>query len=109
MSNEQKPTSSAAEIMHRRYIKGEKKRLKYIEKERERVEIAQKIYELRIQVGLTQQELAKRVGTRQSVISRLESADYSGHTQKMLQKIAHAVHCYVSIEFVPQNKQFAYV
>lgn len=109
MSKKQKPTSSAAEIMHRRYIKGNKKRLKYIEKERERVKIAQKIYELRTQVNLTQQELASLVGTRQSVISRLENADYGGHTQKMLQKIAHAVHCSVSIEFVPQNGQCAYV
>jgi len=109
MSNEQKPTSSAAEIMHRRYIKGKKKRLKYIEQERKRVEIAQKIYELRAQVNLTQQELAERIGTRQSVISRLESADYYGHTLKMLNKIASAVHCDVKVEFIPQNGRLAYV
>jgi len=94
--------------MHRRYIKGKKKHLKYIEKERERVKIAQQIYELRTQIGLTQQELAKRVGTRQSVISRLESADYYGHTQKMLQRIANALHCNLRIELVPQNGQHAY-
>ncbi len=109
MAKNKKPTSSAVEIMHRRYIKGNKKRLKYIKKEEQRVEIAQKIYELRTQVNLTQQELAQLIGTRQSVISRLESADYYGHTPKMLQKIANSVHCQLKIEFVPQNGECAYV
>ena len=108
MTNEKKTTSSAAEIMHRRYIKDNKKRLKYIDKERKRVEIAQKIYALRTQANLTQQELAKRVGTKQSVISRLESADYKGHTLKMLDKIADAVHCHLTIDFIPENGRFAY-
>jgi DNA-binding XRE family transcriptional regulator len=107
MVNEKKPTSDAVEIMHRRYIKGDKKRLKYIEAEGERVEIAQKIYELRIQANLTQEELASRVGTRQSVISRLEDADYKGHTLKMLSKIADAVNCHLEIEFVPESGQIA--
>lgn len=109
MSDEKKTTSSAVEIMHKRYIKGEKRRLKYIKEERERVKIAQKIYELRTQVGLTQKNFAKLVGTRQSVICRLESADYSGHTQKMLQRIADATHCYLQQDFIPQNGQCAYV
>ena len=108
MAKRQKPTSDAVEIMHRRYIKGDKKRLKYIDEERERIEIAQKIYELRKQVNLTQQELAELVGTKQSVISRLEDADYYGHTLKMLQKIATAVHCRLQIDFVPQNGRCAY-
>ncbi len=75
MSNEKKSTKSAVEIMHKRYVKGNKKRLKYIEQERERIEIAQKIYDLRTNANLTQEELARRIGTKQSVISRLESAD----------------------------------
>ena len=108
MAKRQEPTSDAVEIIHKRYIKGDKKRLKYIDEERERIEIAQKIYELRKQVNLTQQELAELVGTKQSVISRLEDADYYGHTLKMLQKIATAVHCRLQIDFVPQNGRCAY-
>ena len=32
MAKETKPTSNAVEIMHRRYVKGKKRRLKYIER-----------------------------------------------------------------------------
>ena len=40
---------------------------------------------------LSQAELAKMIGTQQSVISRLEDADYQGHTLTILQKIAQAL------------------
>lgn len=64
-------------------------------------EIAHKIHQLRIQAGLSQAELARRVGTTQSVISRLEDADYEGHSLAMLNRIAAAVKCRVEIHFVP--------
>lgn len=108
MAKKKEPTSSAAEIMHRRYIKGNKRRLKYIEQEKQRVKIAQKIYELRNQANLTQQELAERIGSRQSVISRLENADYDRHSLRMLHKIAHAMHCKVEVRLVPENGNYAY-
>lgn len=40
--------------------------------------VAQLIYETRTKAGLTQQQLADRVGTKQSVITRLEDK-VSGH------------------------------
>ena len=108
MSKEKKPTRDAVEIMHRRYIKGQKKRLKYIEKERERVRIAQKIYELRTHANLTQKELANLIGTRQSVISRLEDADYVGHKIRTLEKIAAALNYHLELNFEPNgNVAFA--
>ena len=107
--NQNKPTSDIIKVMHQRYIKGNKKRLAYIEQEKIRLEIAQKIYELRTQANLTQKELARRIGTKQSVISRLEDADYNGYTLKMLDKIAEAVHCHIRVEFVPQSNPCVYV
>lgn len=104
MAEEKKPTSDAVEIMHRRFIKGNKRRLKYIEKERERVKIAQKIYELRTQAGLTQKQLADIIGTRQSVISRLEDADYRGYKIKTLEKIAEALNYHLKLDFEPTDK-----
>ena len=40
--------------------------------------VAQLIYEARTARGLTQKQLADRVGTKQSAIARLEDADYDG-------------------------------
>ena len=53
--------------------------------------VAQLIYEARIKAGLTQQQLADLIGTKQSAIARLEDADYEGHSLSMLQKIARAL------------------
>ena len=54
-------------------------------------EVARLIYEARTVVGLTQAELAERIGTKQPVIARLEDADYEGHSLSMLQRIALAL------------------
>ena len=93
-------TSDAVRIMHDRYIKGDKKRLKFIADEAKRVEIAQAIYDLRTKAGLTQKQFAKRVGMTQSVISRLESADYSGYKVETLDRIARAMNQTLHICFV---------
>lgn len=101
-----KPTSDIIKYMHQHFIKGNKKRLAYIEQEKIRLAIAQKIYELRTKANLTQHELARRIGTKQSVISRLEDADYDGYTLKILEKIAEAVHYQIRVEFIPQDEQY---
>ncbi|HKA55635.1 MAG TPA: helix-turn-helix domain-containing protein [Candidatus Binatia bacterium] len=49
------------------------------------------IYDARTKAGLTQKQLATRLGTTQSVISRLESADYEGHSLGMLLRIAESL------------------
>ncbi len=61
--------------------------------------VAQLIYEARTARGLTQKQLADRVGTKQSAIARLEDADYDGHSLSMLQKIAGALNQKVAIKF----------
>ncbi len=58
------------------------------------------IHAARTKAGLTQKELADLVGTDQSVISRLEDADYRGHSLAMLRKIAKALGKRVEIRFV---------
>ena len=44
------------------------------------IDLALLVREIREDAGLTQAELAKKVGTTQSVIARLEDAEYSGHS-----------------------------
>jgi len=62
--------------------------------------VARMIYDARNKAGLTQQELAKLVGTTQSVIARLEDADYEGHSLTMLNRIAAALNQKVDIRLV---------
>jgi ribosome-binding protein aMBF1 (putative translation factor) len=64
-------------------------------------EVAQLIYETRTQAGLTQQQLADRIGSKQSVIARLEDADYEGHSLSMLQRIAYVLNQRLEIQLIP--------
>ncbi len=100
-----KPTSDAVEILHRRYYEGHPERLASLEEERANLDIACKIHDLRNKAGFTQKELAKLVGTTPSVISRLEDADYEGHSLSMLRRIAAALDKRVEIRFVPVRRK----
>lgn len=63
--------------------------------------VAQLIYDARAEAGLSQTELARMIGTTQSVISRLEDADYEGHSLSMLNRVAQALNREVKIDLVP--------
>ena len=54
------------------------------------IDLAMLVREMRQAAGLSQEELAKRARTTQSVIARLEDAEYTGHSLKTLEKIASA-------------------
>ena len=54
--------------------------------------LALRIAELRQQEGLSQAELAKRLGAKQQLIARIESLDHTNMTLSTLQKIADALH-----------------
>jgi len=107
MAKKKKTTSNAVKVLHKRYIGDNKKRLESLERERENLNIAEQIYELRMQAGLSQKQLAKLVGTTQSVISRLEDADYNGYSLAMLRKIGATLHQRVQVEFVPESASYA--
>jgi predicted transcriptional regulator len=64
-------------------------------------QVSQIIYDARKQAGLTQQQLADLVGTTQSVIARLEDADYEGHSLSMLARIAAALNQKIEIKMSP--------
>jgi ribosome-binding protein aMBF1 (putative translation factor) len=103
-------TSNAVRILHKRYINGDSRKLKSLRIEREKANIAEQIYNLRTQAGLTQKQLARLVSTTQSVISRLESADYNGRqTLSMLQRIATSLQQRIEVRFVPEPQFYAHV
>jgi DNA-binding XRE family transcriptional regulator len=102
MSNKRK-TSDGIEILRRRYYVGRPERLSNLEDARAQDQVARKLLALREEAGLTQKRLAELVGTTPSVISRLEDADYEGHSLAMLRRIAAALHKTVEIRFVPMK------
>jgi DNA-binding XRE family transcriptional regulator len=92
--------SKALRYAFDRYIGTDPARIESYEEELVNAELARKVYDLRAEAGLTQKELAKLVGTTPSVISRLEDADYEGHSMAMLRRIAAALGKRVEIRFV---------
>src|SRR5689334_8893765 len=96
--------SAALQWTYDRHIGKDPKRIEEYEQEVLNAEIARKIYGLRTQAGLSQRELAKKVGTTASAICRLEDADYDGHSLSMLKRIAEALDKRVEIRFVPAKR-----
>ncbi len=72
-----------------------------VDEERAGAEIAQLIYDARNRAGLTQKELAERLGTKQPTIARLEDADYAGHSLSMLRRIATALDMRLELRLIP--------
>jgi len=79
-----KGKTNAVEILRRR-AKKDPKLQALSEEEIINYQAALAIRQAREVAGLTQ--LAKKIGTTRSVISRLEEADYEGHTLKILERI----------------------
>jgi ribosome-binding protein aMBF1 (putative translation factor) len=96
-------TKDALKILDR--VTGDDPHLReLIEEETLNAHVARLIYEARTAAGLTQQQLADLVGTKQPDIARLEDADYQGHSLTMLQRIAAALDQRLEIAFAPAGK-----
>lgn len=72
---------------------------KYYDQAGKQLEIAYRILQLRKQQGISQSELAKKLGTTQSNVARLE-AGQQNFTTLTLQKIATVLKRDLRIEFV---------
>jgi ribosome-binding protein aMBF1 (putative translation factor) len=84
-------STDAVEILYERVLKDDPDRAARVQARLEQLEISHWVLLMRREAGLSQKELAERVGTTQSVISRLEDAEYSGHSLEMLNRIAAAL------------------
>ena len=96
-------TTDAVAILHRRYVKDDADRNASLATERVNARVSRMIYDLRKRAELTQEELAELIGTTQSVISRLEDADYDGHSLSLLQRIAEALDQRVIVEMTAKD------
>ncbi len=83
-----------------KFVGNDPERQAMLEEEIVNVEAAQLVYDLRKQAGLSQRELAKKVGTTASVICRMEQADYES-SLPMLRRIAGALNRRLELRAVP--------
>ena len=72
---------------------------------KEEFQIAEEIIKARTRAHITQAELAKKIGTKVSAISRLESPGYGRTSVATLKKIARALNCELQIKLVPKREK----
>jgi transcriptional regulator with XRE-family HTH domain len=87
-----------------RYIGRDSTQAQEYEEEVVNADIARKVFALRTKAGLSQRQLARKIGTTASVICRLEDADYEGHSLSMLKRIAEALDKRIEIRFLPAKR-----
>ncbi len=63
--------------------------------------VARLVYDARTKARLTHKGLADLVGTKSSVIARLEDADYHGDSLSMLNRIARALNRRLTLRMTP--------
>ena len=68
-------------------------------------DVAVQLAALRKEAGLSQKELAQRVGTSQQQISRLESPSYEGHSLSMLRRVAEALGATLHVGIHPKSRR----
>ena len=93
-------TKDAVKILHHE-ARNDPEAMMALQKARLNAEVAQLIYDARTAAELTQRQLAQKIGTTQSVIARLEDADYEGHSLNMLQRVAIALEQRLEIRMLP--------
>jgi len=89
-----------AEALHNKWMKDPEYRREY-ERLAPEFEIARQIIDARIRRKITQAELAKRMGTGQAVISRLETAN-AKPSLSLIQRLADALNLKVELRFTPK-------
>jgi len=89
--------------LHKKWMKEPKYRQAYEALEEEFV-LASAVIEARNRAGLTQQALAKRMGTTQPVVARLESGRVPP-SLRTLERLARATRSHLRIRFEPQRKR----
>ncbi|MBI2939376.1 MAG: helix-turn-helix domain-containing protein [Chloroflexi bacterium] len=77
---------------------------------RQRFEVAERAWDLALQLaalrrarGLTQQQVADLLGTKQQAIARLEDPSYTGHSLSMVRRYAEALGATIDVVVVPKE------
>lgn len=100
MTKKTKPKFISAEELHRKWMKNPKYRLEY-EKLEPEFAIARAIIDARIKRKISQAQLAKRMGTGQAVVSRLEGANASP-SLSLIKRLANALNLKLELRLTPR-------
>jgi ribosome-binding protein aMBF1 (putative translation factor) len=92
--------SGALQHAYDRYVDDKPNSIASFEEEMLHARIAKRIHDLRVEAGISQRELAHRIGTSPSAISRLENTKYRGHSLSMLQRVAAALGRGIELKFI---------
>jgi ribosome-binding protein aMBF1 (putative translation factor) len=101
MATKRKFKSAAVQELYQELIGDDAAAQEEFEEGLVNIEAAQLIHDMRSKAGLSQRELARKVGTSASAINRLESADYEGHTIAMVRRVATALNRRLELRAVP--------
>ena len=75
------------------------------QRELTRLQLADQILKLRERGELSQAQLARKIGTHQSAVARMEQSTYRGYTVATLAKIAAAAGARLEVRFVPRGRR----
>lgn len=75
----------------------------HYDKMKSEFQIAEEILKARSKAKVSQAELARRIGTKSTAISRIESPNYGKASITMLKKIANALGCELQIRLVRRS------
>jgi DNA-binding XRE family transcriptional regulator len=103
VSMNQSKSIPASRILFDQIYKGRPERIAALHRTRRELALGRLIRQLREAGGLTQQALAKALGTKAPAISRIEDADYDGHSMRILRKIAEFFDQELVVTFRPKD------
>ncbi|PKO21972.1 MAG: transcriptional regulator [Chloroflexi bacterium HGW-Chloroflexi-1] len=66
-------------------------------------DVALQLAALREERGLTQQQVAEMLGTKQQAVARLENPSYMGHSLSMIRRYADALGAIVDVRIIPSE------
>ncbi len=91
---------------HQQFLKNSMKRKEFkkaYDDLEEKYTLIRELIAARAKSGLTQEAVAKKMGTTKSAVSRLESGEKHFPSYPTLQKYAQAVGCHLEIKLVQNN------
>jgi ribosome-binding protein aMBF1 (putative translation factor) len=97
----------ASTILFDRYYRAHPRRIAALRRTRQELALGRRIRALREDRGLSQAQLAKALRTHAPAISRIEDADYDGHSLRILRRIADFFDQDLVVSFRPRASHAA--